>query len=95
MLTYSPVRTFKEANMALCCSMPCNADYPYPEYDVIKVDGDTVTLEGGVNKDTFNMTIIKGKTYEYVKVKQSGAFEKMTGNDPTEFIAVPIIGRKG
>lgn len=92
-LTYSFVKTFKGANMAICCDMPCGADYPYPDFDILEVRGKLVKLKNRWKPNIFELPIHRGSyVTEYVWVGQSSAFENIFNCKPTKFRVCPIQG---
>jgi len=93
-ISYQWAKEFKNANMAICCDMPCGADYPYHEFDIVEVNGKSVKLKNRFKTEIFELPIYKGKyPIEYTWIEQSSAFEKMLNNKPTKFRVCPINGK--
>ncbi len=94
MLSYKFVGTFKEANMAICCDMPCGANYPYPEFDVLEVDKKTVKLKNKWKDEVFILPIRRGSyPTEFTWSEQSSSFEQIFNRKPTKFRVCPINGK--
>jgi len=93
-LSFNWVKTFKEANMAICCDMPCGADYPYPEFDIIEQDKKTVTLKYRWKPEVFKLPIRRGAyPAEFTWSEQSSAFESIFNRKLTKFRVCPINGK--
>ncbi len=95
-LSYNAVKTFKEANMAICVDMSLDADYKHQEFYVQKVEDKVVELKSVYNDDVFKLPIKFTKRYggyEYTEFAQSSSFEAIFKRKPHVFEVVPIQGK--
>lgn len=89
------VKTFSEANLASAVDVHMNDDVPF-FWDVVKVEGRTVTLRSHKDGETvIECRITKRKTgYEQVSIQHSGAFEALFNRKPRTVRLMPFKGQK-
>lgn len=96
-LSYHAVKTFKEANMAICVDISYDSDYPHFDFDVVKIEGKIVTLKSDHADEIFELPIKFTKKYggyEYTEIAQSSSFEMIFKRKPHVFEVVPIQGER-
>jgi hypothetical protein len=96
---------FSDGNLALVTDVPMNADYPHFYFDVLAIDGKTVTLrDKGVEmvlpihrtnpKARKHPVLRKAHVMEYVEIEQSSMFEKLYRRPPQKFKVYPFKGAR-
>ena len=91
MISGKYVKTFSEANIGMPGDMHCNGQYEEPDFDVVLVTKEKVTLKS--RKREIVCQIKRGPNFEYVEVEIYGAFERMM-KKPTLFRVFPFKGER-
>lgn len=86
-------KKFSEANLASCVDLHLDGGYPHVFFDVVKVEGKSVTLKSHGDGSIADYKIHQGRHSEYAEIVQKGRMV-FWRSKPEKFQIVPFKGER-